>query len=154
MKNRANYIRFWLYEKGITMTTGKDIFNGQYITLNDGNKYQIKYGMYAISVLEKMNDNLFENIFKMFENYSFTNIQKALYAGIVTKHKDLRGKTDEEILDWADDLIDETNFMQVQVATLNEFKRFFAELQKNKDNLPEEYRKVLDEMEEKQSKKK
>lgn len=131
---------------------GLDIFNGANMKLNDGNTYDIRFTMFTIALMEREFGS--NNIFSVMFEPTYENFLKAGYFSLCGKQKEIRGREGDEIMDFMDDLVDETNFIEFQVVVLGEFNRFFMTMKNNESTLPEKYQKALDEMLEKQDKKK
>jgi hypothetical protein len=137
------------------MTTGKELFADKNITLADGKNYKLEFSFQSLMELEDKKDQNIEAVFAMFEtDFNTKNMMLALWGCLLTHHEEEFGHlTDEEIKNTMKKLINAECFLAVKLTCVESFAAFFKKAKESKQ-LPEQYRKALEEMEAKQNKKK
>lgn len=136
------------------MIKGKELFGDKGLTLADGKVYTLKFTFRSLAELEEKKNNDYQAVFDMFDkSFNSKNMMLGLWSCLISENKELRALSDEEIYDKMMDLIDDETYLVVKLAVIEQFAKFWNKAKESKQ-LPEEYRKVLDEFEQKGSKKK
>lgn len=134
---------------------GHELFSEQNIKLASGKNVTIEFTFRSLRELEKVQGGDFEKVFGMFEqDFNTENMMITLWACLLKHHKEEYGKmTMEDIEDELIDEIDAENFLTIKLALIETFSAFWKKAQESK-SLPSKYQAVLDEMNDKNKKKK
>lgn len=133
---------------------GKELFADKNITLADGKSYKLEFSFDSLMELEDKFGGDFQAVFDMFEkNFNSRNLLLALWACLITHHEEFLTLSDEDIYKTMKKLVNAETYLVVKLATLECFGAFWNKAQTSKQ-IPEEYRKVLEEFNQKSNKKK